>query len=170
MLYQLGFGPPKIMATMLLPLRIHRPPKPRLTAPHIRTHHLHEDNTVSTMRSYVVSRYQTHQLGVRLWSCRVCGKRATDLYHSAISILSPLGSKSVDTIIPTCKSLQCLSESAQIAHDFGKHGMPDSDTTGCENCGNKSRVKLCGSCTFSRECDTFLSLDIIERGTDVNAL
>ncbi|KAF8859601.1 hypothetical protein BDZ45DRAFT_801505 [Acephala macrosclerotiorum] len=101
------------------------------------------------MRTYVVNCYQIHRLSSQLWDCRICGRRATDLYHSAISFLFPSGSNSVDMIVPTCKSSRCCSEGFNMAHEFGKYGKPGGDATECENCGSKSRLKLCVGCTFS---------------------
>ncbi|CZR58941.1 uncharacterized protein PAC_08833 [Phialocephala subalpina] len=138
------------MATMMLPYRaaggaLQPPPDTSRNGSH--TSQEHHGNT--PMRTYVINRYQTYRLGSRLWYCKVCGRRATELYHSAISFLSPFGSSSLDMVIPACKSSECSSRGFNMAHDFGKNGVSNGDTAECENCGSKSGVKLCGGCTLS---------------------
>lgn len=100
-------------------------------------------------RTHVVNMYKTDRLGSKTWSCQVCGKGATKVYHSATSLLSPLGSNLIDELIFTCNAPRCSNYGSDLANHFGKHQIPESAATSCENCDRRSNVKLCGGCTFS---------------------
>ncbi|KAH6715238.1 hypothetical protein BKA61DRAFT_604005 [Leptodontidium sp. MPI-SDFR-AT-0119] len=100
-------------------------------------------------RTHVVNMYKTDRLGSKTWSCQVCGKGATKVYHSATSLLSPLGSNLIDELIFTCNAPRCSNYGSDLTNHFGKHQIPESAATSCENCDRRSNVKLCGGCTFS---------------------
>ncbi|PVH85435.1 hypothetical protein DL98DRAFT_45551 [Cadophora sp. DSE1049] len=100
-------------------------------------------------RTHVINTYKTDRLGSKSWSCQVCGKGATKVYHSAASLLSPLGSSLVDELIFTCNAPRCSNYGSDLADHFGRYQTPESTATSCENCDRRSNVKLCGGCTFS---------------------
>ncbi|KAH7321484.1 hypothetical protein BKA65DRAFT_81989 [Rhexocercosporidium sp. MPI-PUGE-AT-0058] len=100
-------------------------------------------------RTHVINTYKTDRLGSKAWNCQVCGKGATKVYHSAASLLSPLGSSLIDELIFTCNAPRCSNYGSDLANHFGKHQFPESAATSCENCDRRSNVKLCGGCTFS---------------------
>ncbi|KUJ20183.1 uncharacterized protein LY89DRAFT_666998 [Mollisia scopiformis] len=114
----------------------------------------HDPAFNSAIRTYVVQGYQTHRLGSRLWDCATCGRDATDIYRSAISFLLPYTSRTVDFLIPACKSSGCHHHASKMAHEFGKTAMPGEAVEECVNCGARSGVHLCGSCTFSHSAWT----------------
>lgn len=159
------------MASLTLPFRAHGGnPQPHPSTSRISSHGSQEQSHKFSIRTYVVNRYQTCDLGSRLWGCKICGRRASHLHHSAISFLSPCGSSSVDMIIPTCKSTSCYSEASDRAHDFGKYGKPNRYATECENCGSKSGVKLCGGSTFSCKHVLSSTLCLLRTGIDWECL
>ncbi|KAG4419789.1 hypothetical protein IFR04_007099 [Cadophora malorum] len=100
-------------------------------------------------RTHVITTYKTDRLGSKSWSCQVCGKGATKVYHSAASLLSPLGSSLVDELIFTCNAPRCSNHGSDLADHFGRYQIPEATATSCENCDRKSNVKLCSGCTFS---------------------
>ncbi|KAI9049534.1 hypothetical protein LZ554_006562 [Drepanopeziza brunnea f. sp. 'monogermtubi'] len=100
-------------------------------------------------RTTAVKTYRTDQLGSRTWECRVCSKPATQVHHAAASILSPQGSKLIDTAVPTCSADRCRTHGFEIAQQFSNTALPESDVTHCGNCGGRSRTALCGGCTFA---------------------
>ncbi|CZT46220.1 uncharacterized protein RSE6_06621 [Rhynchosporium secalis] len=100
-------------------------------------------------RTHIVHVYKTDRLGTKSWSCRVCEKPATTVYHSSASLLSPLGSSLVDELIFSCNSPSCTKYGLDLANHFGKYQIPESQVTSCEICDKKSIIKLCGGCTFS---------------------
>ncbi|KAH7393147.1 hypothetical protein BKA64DRAFT_78099 [Cadophora sp. MPI-SDFR-AT-0126] len=100
-------------------------------------------------RTHVIHTYKTDRLGSKSWSCQVCGKGATKVYHSAASLLTPLGSNLVDELIFTCNAPRCSNYGSDLAEHFGRYQIPESSATSCESCDRRSNVKLCGGCTFS---------------------
>ena len=107
------------------------------------------------IRTHVVNTYKTDRLGSKSWSCQVCGKGATKVYHSAASLLSPLGSGLVDELIFTCNAPRCSNYGSDLADHFGRYQIPEATATSCENCDRKSNVKLCSGCTFSCKLNIF---------------
>ncbi len=124
-------APQKTLHTKLAPLS-------NIHSTQVQNYDKERDNLMTS----IVNTYSANRLGLTLWTCKVWGKRATDIIHAATSMLCALGSAISDVLIPVCKSEVCSTQGHTMAKD-GTTRLPTSELTTCENCGNKSNMKLC---------------------------
>jgi len=102
----------------------------------------------------LVSRYSTLHLGSKSWTCQTCNQKAAELIHLTSSKrpeLGDIGSAVSDLLIPVCTSHACVTQGNALVESLWICGAPDSETTSCESCGNKSRMKLCAGCRLTRK-------------------
>lgn len=104
----------------------------------------------------LVHRYSASRLGSRQWACQICNRRAVDLIHVTVSSLYIHKSTIFDTLIPVCTYQDCVTRGYQLAKSLNTNKQPETPaTTDCENCGNLSRLKLCGACRFTHKRMSF---------------
>jgi hypothetical protein len=104
----------------------------------------------------LVDRYTPEILASRTWRCEICGEPGKELFHSAISMLSPgpavqLGFEPTvwDTVVPICRSGGACDVAAyEMAHKFAKISLPNQidEEKCCDYCGKLSGVMVCGGC------------------------
>lgn len=127
------------------------------------------------VQTHLLKFYRAKSLGPKAWSCAICKSRATGLFHCSISKLYPFTSRIHDTVIPVCNAAGCNERGVVLANEFVKNGGMGEETTKCEGCEEKSRMKLCATCRFGRKW-TFNSLwrmrrtDIMQSRCEVKAL
>jgi len=108
----------------------------------------------------LVERHNNEILFSHPWRCVTCNKRATELLHDAVAMLSP-GPEAdfekffpavVDICAPICISGGACDRAAyKVAQDFLRSALIQGiveDSKTCDTCGKKSGVKVCGGCKF----------------------
>ena len=110
----------------------------------------------------LVDRHNNEILHSRAWRCVTCDKRATELLHQAVPVLSPVADRAdfekffptvIDICAPICISGgECDRAANKVAQDFAKSALIQKpwqifeDTKTCDTCGKKSGVKVCSGC------------------------
>jgi len=100
----------------------------------------------------LVSRYSTLHLGSKTWKCQICNQNAAELIHITSSTRPELGvsgSGVSDMLIPVCTFDACVTRGNALVESVWTSGVPDSGTTSCESCGNRSKMKLCAGCRIT---------------------
>jgi len=126
----------------------------------------HTDNQVGpdpdatrALITSIVKRHNDEIMLIKNWRCVMCGKRAKELLHSAVSLLSPNWDRApadfeptvVDNVAPICISGGACDREAEhwvnaYARSAQMSGPSFEALRNCDKCGKKSGVKLCGGC------------------------
>ncbi|KAE9376054.1 hypothetical protein N431DRAFT_556319 [Stipitochalara longipes BDJ] len=144
---------------------------PSLCKPHNDNEPGPDPDATGVFITSLIDRHNEEILCSRVWRCVTCGKRAKNLLHSAVPILSPNAERAtadfeptiLDNATPICVSGGACDRNAEkMVQDFAKNNLIqrpwqelDLSKT-CDKCGKKSGVKVCSGCKLiaycSKEC------------------